>query len=126
MTAKLGDTNFVTELTNGTHIIIGDEPESVGGRDQGLDPYELVLAGLALCKAATMRMYAQRKGWDSGDITVQIDLETGKDRIPKFISKIAFTGDLTNEQKQRIVQIGEKCPTHRLLENDKIFESVIL
>lgn len=126
ITAALGKENFLTELSDGKHVIIGDEPEPNGGQDKGLDPYELVLAGLALCKAATMRMYAQRKGWDTGDIKVHIDLETTKDSVPKFISKVSFTGDLSAEQKQRMVQIGNKCPTHRLLENEKIFESLTL
>ncbi|MBK7869855.1 MAG: OsmC family protein [Saprospiraceae bacterium] len=126
ITAKLGPDNFTTELTDGMHTIIGDEPVDIGGQDKGLDPYELVIAGLALCKAATMRMYAQRKGWDTGEIKVHIDLETNKDEPARFISKITFTGELSEEQKQRIVQIGNKCPTHRLLENEKIFESIIL
>lgn len=126
ISAKLGAENFLTELSDGKHAIIGDEPEKSGGQDKGLDPYELVLAGLALCKAATMRMYAQRKGWDAGEISVHIDLETQKDMPARFISKISFTGNLSEEQKHRIVQIGNKCPTHRLLENEKIFESFIL
>lgn len=126
ITAKLGPDNFTTELTDGMHTIIGDEPVDIGGQDKGLDPYELVIAGLALCKAATMRMYAQRKGWDTGEIKVHIDLETNKDEPARFISKITFTGELSEEQKQRIVQIGNKCPTHRLLESEKVFESIIL
>lgn len=126
ITARLGAENFVTQITNGQHTIIGDEPLNQGGQEQGLDPYELVLAGLALCKAATMRMYAQRKGWDAGEITVQIELETAKDQPPKFTSFVQFGNNLPDEQKRRIVEIGDRCPTHRLLEADKVFESVIL
>ena len=126
ITAKLGKENFLTVLSDGTHTIIGDEPVDIGGQDKGLDPYELVIAGLALCKAATMRMYAQRKGWDAGEIKVHVDLETKKGAPAKFTSKISFTGDLSEEQKQRIVQIGDRCPTHRLLESEKVFESVII
>ncbi|HMP14422.1 MAG TPA: OsmC family protein [Saprospiraceae bacterium] len=125
ITATLGAENFYTRLTDGTHTIIGDEPLDTGGQDQGLDPYELVLAGLALCKAATMRLYAQRKGWDTGDIQVHIDLETAKGQKPKFSSRIHFSGKLSAEQQQRIIAIGDKCPTHRLLEAEKTFETKV-
>lgn len=126
ISVHLGDTNFTSSITNGKHRIMGDEPTDIGGQDQGLSPYDLVIAGLALCKAATMRMYAQRKGWETGDIQVDIDLEIAKDAAPKFITRISLTGNLDAEQQQRLLQIADKCPTHKLLTNDKIFETHIL
>lgn len=125
ISARLGSQNYLTEIQNGRHTFLGDEPAGNGGQDLGPDPFGFVLAGLALCKAATMRMYAQRKGWEVGDITVHIDLETGPDMPAKFLTKVSFSGHLDEAQQKRMLQIADKCPTHRLLTGEKIFETTI-
>lgn len=123
--ATLKDQNYRTEITGGDHHIIGDEPVSNGGQGTGMGPYELVLAGLALCKAATMRMYAQRKGWDAGEIQVNISLHADKDNPARFETQISFSGSLDAEQQSRMLQISEKCPTHKLLMGEKVFETIL-
>ncbi len=124
--ADLGAQNYRTTISNNRHTFIGDEPVRVGGQDLGPDPYEFVLGGLAMCKAATLRMYAARKGWDLGDIHVHVDLEEEDGKPPHFVSKISFGAAITEEQRQRLLVIADKCPTHKLLAGEKSFATQIV
>lgn len=124
--ATLGAQDYRTILRNGRHEIIGDEPQRRGGQDLGPDPYEFVIAGLAMCKAATLRMYAARKGWELGEIHVHIDLVEEDGKAPNFVSKISFGAELTAEQQQRLLLVADKCPTHKLLAEEKTFTTSIV
>ena len=94
-----------------------DEPVSLGGLDLGPTPHDLVCAGLAACTAQTLRLYAQRKAWPLGPVTVTVthrrDLALAP--IDRFDRVIALSGPLDEEQKARLIEIAEKCPVHRLL-----------
>lgn len=125
ITSHLAEENYITRLHNGAHQIIGDEPLEKGGRNQGFSPFELVMAGLALCKSATMRMYAERKGWDTGDIQVKVQMQYERDAPPFLQTEISFAGVLEEEQKLRLLQIADKCPTHKLLFGDKTIETTL-
>jgi putative redox protein len=98
------------------HRLIVDEPEGNGGGDQGPTPTELLAASLASCTAITIEMYADRKGWDLGDVEVTADFtEATSDTPAKFKVDIKLPAELTDEQHDRILTIAHKCPVHRAL-----------
>lgn len=100
----------------GGHTIVVDEPTYVeGGTDAGPSPTRLVAAGLAGCIAVTMEMYAARKGWDVGDVEVEVDVAY-EDYAPRSFAVILRLPDgLSEEQKQRLTVIARKCPVHKVL-----------
>jgi putative redox protein len=98
------------------HRLIVDEQEDDGGGDQGPTPTELLAAALASCTAATIEMYADRKGWDLGQVEVTADFTTATSDSPaKFKVDIRSPAELTDEQHDRILTIAHKCPVHRAL-----------
>jgi putative redox protein len=98
------------------HRLIADEPEDNGGGDQGPTPTELLAASLASCTAITIEMYADRKGWDLGDVEVRADFtEASADVAAKFKVDIRSPAQLSDEQRERILTIAHKCPVHRAL-----------
>lgn len=104
------------ELDIREHRLIVDEPESSGGTDQGPTPPELLAAALASCTAITIEMYADRKEWDLGNVEVSTDLEEATaDSAAKFKVHIELPAELTEEQRDRILKIAQKCPVHRVL-----------
>ena len=115
---KLGAQDFTTLVEIRDHDFLIDEPEEVGGQDQGGTPSEILLASLASCTAITMKMYAKRKGWplDGVDMEMELERQTESGELTTFIrEKITLHGDLTEEQRKRILAIGKKCPVHRTL-----------
>jgi putative redox protein len=106
-------------IVAGRHVMAADEAESLGGRDTGPDPYELVMSGLGACTAMTMRMYAERKQWPLARSSVQVRHSkiTGADGKPldRFERVITLEGDLSAEQRQRLLEIANKCPVHQTL-----------
>jgi putative redox protein len=128
---------FTTRIKAGIHELIADEPESVGGNAFGATPYELVAAGLAACTAMTLRLYADRKKWDLKEVFVHISHEkshsedclncdAATSKIDKFTRKLELVGDLDAEQKQRLLEIADKCPVHRTLEGSALISTKLL
>lgn len=115
------------EITAGDHQFLADEPIEVGGEDAGPNPYDLLLASLAACTVMTLHMYARRKQWPLE--TVEIKLDTYKihardcedcesdpnARVDIIERDLAFAGDLSAEQKSRLLEIADRCPVHRTL-----------
>lgn len=119
VTAELSGAPYRTTISARGITTIADEPAEHGGQDQGLRPHELLLSALASCTAITLRMYADRKGWDTGGITVHASLERTQEghSIESGIHlDIAFGNNLTPEQRERLLQIAGACPVHRTLE----------
>ena len=111
------------EFGNDQHRLVADEPEKNGGTDEGPNPQELLAASLASCSAITMEMYAQRKGWDVGEVVVDVDYEPAQRGSPtKFQMRVKLPKELPQEQAQRLMQIVAKCPVHRTLEGEVMFE----
>lgn len=118
---------FQNEVLIGGRRFLADEPTSVGGADTGPDPYALVTAGLGACTSMTLRMYATRKGWPLERVTVGMEhakqhaddcVDCGpKDRIDVFTRYIQIDGDLDDDQRQRLLEIADRCPVHRTLEH---------
>jgi len=110
---------YTQDISARDHKIYGDEPESLGGADLGLTPYELVLAGLGSCTTITLRMYADRKEWPVTHIACDVKFKKsgpdGKSNV--FVREITIEGDVDEKQRARMLQIADKCPVHRLLES---------
>jgi putative redox protein len=108
------------------HELTADEPRDHGGEDAGPSPQELLAASLASCTAITMEMYAHRKGWDVGEIVVDVDYEPAQRGSPtRFAMQIEFPKELPEEQRERLLQIGAKCPVHRALEGEVMFDETV-
>jgi putative redox protein len=104
------------ELEIREHRLIADEPVDRGGGDQGPTPTELLAASLASCTAITIEMYADRKGWELGEVEVKADFtEATADAPAKFKVDIRSRAELTDEQRDKILTIAHKCPVHRAL-----------
>ena len=129
--------NFTTSIQTKTHTFIADEPKSIGGNDFGPSPYEYLNAALAACTAMTLKMYSERKKWDlkevyvylshsrkhSDDLMVKVDKPKYMDHITK---KLKFIGNLDTGQKERLKEIASRCPVHKTIANEVIFETQII
>lgn len=104
------------ELEIREHRLISDEPEDRGGGDAGPTPTELLAASLASCTAITIEMYADRKGWELGQVEVAVDFGTpSREGSPSFQVEIKSPAELSDEQCERILVIAGKCPVHKTL-----------
>ena len=126
VSARVGD-GLRVEVRAREHRFAADEPLSLGGTDLGMTPYELLLASLSSCMAMTMRMYADRKGWVLEEASIQLrtapsrepDREVrtaGATAVTRIERRIVMTGTLTAEQRERLVEIADRCPVKRNLE----------
>ena len=115
---------FLQDVQHGPHHhALADEPDSFGGTDRGMSPYGFVAAGLGACTSMTIRMYARRKEWPLDHVSVDVchdkvhatDAEEGTGKIDRFLRTIRLTGDLTEEQRARLMEIADKCPVHQTL-----------
>ena len=113
---------FTHDVKAGEHTLTVDEPESAGGSDLGPSPQELLAAALASCTAVTMEMYAQRKGWDTSGLTVDVQYTpAGRGCPTKFELLLKMPAHLEEEQIERLKVIAAKCPVHRTLEGEVMF-----
>jgi uncharacterized OsmC-like protein/pimeloyl-ACP methyl ester carboxylesterase len=112
---RTGATGYRTEAGVRGHRFLLDEPERLGGTDEGPTPYEMLWASLAACTTITLRMYADRKGWPLEEIRVRIRHAKvgGRDHV---VRELALEGPLDAEQRERLAQIADRCPVHRSLE----------
>lgn len=99
----------------GGHTIRIDEPTAVGGTGTGPSPTRLVAAGLAGCTAVTLEMYAARKGWDIGQVEVDVDVDYDKFAPLSFAVTLRLPAGLSDEQRERLLVVAAKCPVHKLL-----------
>ncbi len=114
-TATIGQTPWRTEIVVNGHAITADEPASLGGQGVGPAPYDLLLASLGACTAITLKMYAARKGWEFGDLTVDLALKGGKGDL-HIARTLTITG-LDDDQKARLADIAERTPVTLTLKN---------
>jgi len=125
---------YRTEVRAGRHALIADEPEDVGGTDEGPTPYDFLLTGLGTCTGMTLRMYADRKDWPLEETIVRLshgkihaedceNCESTDGKVDRIEREIEVRGDLTDEQRQRLLEIANKCPVHRTLHNEILVES---
>jgi putative redox protein len=111
------------EFGSNDHRLVADEPVDTGGGNEGPSPQQLLAASLASCSAITMEMYAQRKGWDIGEVVVDVDYEPAQRGSPtKFQMNVKLPKELPEAQRERLMQIVAKCPVHRTLEGEVMFD----
>ncbi len=126
--ATIGRKKFRTELRSGRHVLIADEPVAVGGDDLGLSPYDLLAASLASCTAMTLRLYADHKRIDLAQASVRVqhdrvhekdceDCEKEGHRVDRLRREISVSGNLDDAQRQRLLEIADRCPVHKTLTN---------
>ena len=124
--ARRNGGKFQHDIEIREHEIHADEPEQNGGDDAAPSPQELLAASLASCTAITIEMYAKRKGWEIGDITVDVDYEPAQRGSPtKFKMVLNLPKELPEDQRERLMQIAAKCPVHRTLEGEVMFEESV-
>ncbi|GAA0879177.1 bifunctional alpha/beta hydrolase/OsmC family protein [Algoriphagus jejuensis] len=124
---RLAGDSYTTEVLTPFHHLIADEPESVGGNNLGPTPYDLLMASLGTCTAMTLKMYADRKGWELEEINVFLNHEkvhqqdsVGVEnpqggKLSKFTRFLEIKGETTEEIKIKLLEIADKCPVHKTL-----------
>ena len=122
----IGQVPYTTSVQYGKHQIIADEPEELGGEDQGINPTPLLLSSLGTCKAITVKMYADRKKWPLEEVNGRLtyEVQTSEQQQTTYIKcHISFKGDLDTEQKTRLFKIADRCPVHKILTNPIVISS---
>ena len=123
---KIGKEKYKTEVQMAAHTLTADEPKDLGGQDLGPNPGALFLSSLGSCKAITMRMYADRKGWPLDSAEIQLSLherEGEKGDTTRISVQISLIGALDETQRQRLLTIADKCPVHKILSHPIVIES---
>jgi putative redox protein len=124
--ARRNGGGFSHDLEIRNHHMTSDEPKDQGGANAGPSPQELLAASLASCTAVTIEMYAKRKGWDIGEVEVDVDYEPAQKGSPtKFKMAVRLPKELPEEQSERLMQIAAKCPVHRTLEGEVMFDEAL-
>ena len=125
--AEAGFGRFAQVVYDGKHRVTADEPVAAGGLDTGPDPYGLLMAALGACTSMTLRLYAARKSWPLKQVTVRLrhakihavdcaECETKEGKVDRIEREIELSGELSAEQRQRLLEIADKCPVHQTLE----------
>jgi putative redox protein len=110
---------------NGRHVIVTDEPTSLGGTDAGPAPHELLPAALASCIATMISMYAKTKSWDLGE--VQVDVDYDHQAVPRrFEIQVHLPDTLTEAQRERLKRVADTCPIRRAMETGFEFDERIV
>src|SRR5688500_10009649 len=105
---------FAQDIEVGSHRLRADEPAEMGGGDTGPAPHELLLAALGSCTAMTLKVYAERKGWPLRDVRVRLH-GAHADGAFTITRQLIIDGELDAEQRQRLIEIADKCPVHKTL-----------
>ena len=125
-TARRNGGTFKHTVQVRDHQLTVDETLDAGGDDAGPDPQELLAVSLASCTAITMEMYAARKGWDMGHVEVDVDYTPAERGCPtKFELVLRLPADLPEDQVERLKVIAAKCPVHRTLDGEVMFNERI-
>ena len=118
LSGTIGPDHYRATLHTSRHTWYADEPVVNGGGDTAASPGQLLLGALAACKLITTRMYADRKGWPVEVISAELEMEVDTHARPvhtRIHCRLRFEGALDDEQRQRLLEIADKCPTHRIL-----------
>ncbi len=127
---------FLQDVNSGPlHHVLADEPLAYGGTNQGMTPYGFLAAGLGACTSMTIRMYARRKKWPLTSVSVDVThnkvhaqdaADTAPTKVDEFKRAIRLTGDLDAEQRQRLLEIADKCPVHKTMEHSSVVKTTLV
>jgi putative redox protein len=134
VTVETGRIGYRTEIRVAEHSLLADEPIALGGSGTGPSPYDLLVGALGACTSMTLRMYADRKQWPLDAITVRLrhdkihaedcsGCESRSGKVDRIEREIELTGDLSEVQRQRLLEIADRCPVHRTLHSEVLIES---
>jgi putative redox protein len=129
VTVRGAASGFAQTVSVGPHRLSADEPVASGGTDTGPTPYDLLLSALGACASMTVALYARRKRWPLDSVAVHLrhsrvhaadcaECETTDSHIDRIEWRFQFTGDLTGEQRTRLLDIAQRCPVHRTLRSE--------
>jgi len=124
-TVTTGHGKYGQTIEIGPHRLLSDEAKELGGEDAGPAPHEFLLAALGACTSSTLGVYAERKGWPLERVEVVLSQEKRAD-AHVFVRRIRLHGDLTDEQRARLLEIAGKCPVHKTLTGTIHIESELL
>lgn len=127
--SESGDGRYVQHVRMGRHLAVADEPPEMNGDDQGPNPYEYLLAGLGSCTSMTIRMYAELKKMPLTRVSVWLrhskidaatcaDCETRSGQVDQIERVITLEGELSDEQRTRLLEIAKRCPVYRTLQSE--------
>lgn len=133
---RLSGEKYTTEVMTPNHHLIADEPIDVGGTDLGPNPYDLLMASLGSCTAMTLKMYAERKKWPLEQVSVFLnhekvhlaDSENPEEqsaKVSQFTRIIEIEGELDAEQRQKLLEISNKCPVHKTLQEEIVIQTML-
>src|SRR5258708_997364 len=111
-----GEGMFRVGINTGEHSFLMDEPAAFGGMSSGPSPFELLGAALSACTLMTLKLYAQRKGWTLDRLSVRVTHKKGSPDARDRFERAIDLGEVTDEQRERLLDIAERCPVHLLLE----------
>jgi len=119
-------TGYQSFISNGRHAVVGDEPKNVKGTDLGFAPTEFLLAGISMCKVATIRNVARRKGWEIGEVNADLSQDIKRQKDGTFVTKVTSTihieGDITAEQRALLIKEADNCYVTRVVRGEWEFE----
>jgi putative redox protein len=118
--------HYAQQIASGHHRLTADEPIARGGSDSGASPYELLLASLGACTSITLRMYAGRKEWELGKITVGLRYSAADGQKGHIDRRLSFSKPLSAEQTQRLLEIAAKTPVTRTLLDGVTIDTTIV
>ena len=120
----LTNKNYLAEAKIRTHFVVTDVPVSDGGEDTAPTPVEYLLTAIGGCVAITLRMYAARRSWDVGEITVNV-FQLKDEQGSYLTEEISFENDITEDQRKRLLMFAGKCPVARMVKGETRIESLI-
>jgi putative redox protein len=129
--SETGEGKFQQQVVSGRHTLYADEPENAGGLDSGPSPYDYLAIALGACTSMTLRLYAERKKLPLEHVEVEVthakvhakdcaECEEREGRLDRLERRIALAGDLSQDERARLLQIADKCPVHRTLEQSSV------
>lgn len=127
VTGSIQSTNYTTSISYKNHTIVADEPNSLGGSDAGMNPIALLGSSLASCTCITIKMYAERKGWNLDEVKATVHIKHDlKVASIDFHKEIAIIGAITQDEKERLHKIASSCPVNKLLSKSSTITSELL
>ncbi len=124
--AHLKGTGYTTNIQIRHHNLIADEPLEEGGNDSGATPMELLAGALASCTTITLKMYLNRKAWEVQELKVDVKIEKDETtQQQRILRTIELVGTIPQEQKERILLVAQKCPVHKVLEQQLHIETTL-